>query len=279
MIILNRGDILKNIKIRKSVRTYSNKELSPTIKSQLIEYLRNLEKSYDGKFRFPLVDSDNLSDGKIGTYGVIRGARFYICGIIRKDSLDLLELGYAFEKIILFSTSLGLGTCWLGGTFNRTNFAKSAGLKDDEMFIIATPVGHIKDKKSFIESAMRKLAKSDNRKSFNELFFDKKTSKPLEKDSLGEFGLALEMVRIGPSASNKQPWIIIKDDDRYDFFLKRTPDYASSLDFDIQMLDIGIAMCHFEVSLDEQGIKGSFKKLDKNIPNWNNCEYVISFII
>lgn len=279
MIILNRGDILKNIKIRKSVRTYSNKKLSPTLKSQLIEYIRNLEKSYDGKFRFPLVDSDNLSDGRIGTYGVIRGARFYICGIVRKDSLDLLELGYAFEKIILFSTSLGLGTCWLGGTFNRTSFAKSAGLKDDEMFIIATPVGHIKDKKSFIESAMRKLAKSDNRKSFNELFFDKKTSKPLEKDSLGEFGLALEMVRIGPSASNKQPWIIIKDDDRYDFFLKRTPDYASSLGFDIHMLDIGIAMCHFEVSLDEQGIKGSFKKLDKNIPNWNNCEYVISFII
>ena len=49
--------------------------------------------------------------------------------------------------------------------------------------------------------------------------------------------------------------------------LKQTPHYTSSPDFDIHMLDIGIAMCHFEVSLDKQVIKGSFKKLDKNIPN------------
>ncbi len=268
---------MKNIKTRESVRTYSREELSHELKNQLIEYINDLEKSYGGKFRFPLVDSENLSDGKIGTYGIIRGARYYICGIVEKDSMDLVELGYAFEKIILFATSLGLGTCWLGGTFNRTNFAISADLKDNEMFIIATPVGHIKRKKSFIDSAMRKLAKSDNRKSFDELFFDKQTYKPLEKNLLGEFGIALEMVRIGPSASNKQPWIIVKDGDRYDFFLNRTPDYARSLGFDIQMLDIGIAICHFEIALSEQTIKGDFKKRDTNIPTWENCEYITSW--
>lgn len=279
MIILNRGDILKNIKTRQSVRTYSKEEISPKLKSQLAQYISDLEKSYDGKFRFPLVDSDNLSDGKIGTYGIIRGARYYICGITKKDSMDLVELGYAFEKIILFATSLGLGTCWLGGTFNRTGFAKSADLKDNEMFIVATPVGHMQSKKSFIDSAMRKLAKSDNRKSFDELFFDKQTSNPLKKDTLGKFGAALEMVRVGPSASNKQPWIIVRDRDRYDFFLNRTPDYARSLGFDIQMIDIGIAMCHFEIALNEQTITGVFEKLNRDAPIWDDCEYITSWSI
>lgn len=277
MIILDRGDILENIKNRRSVRTYSDKDLSLELKDKLTNYISDLEKSYDGNFRFPLVDSDNVSDGKVGTYGVIKGARYYICGIAKKDSIDLVELGYAFEKIILFATSLGLGTCWLGGTFNRTNFARSAGLTDDEMFIIATPIGHVENRKSFVEFAMRKLAKSDNRKSFDELFFNKQTSKALEKDSLEEFGDALEMVRIGPSASNKQPWIVVKDNNRYDFFLNRTPNYAPSIGFDIQMLDMGIAICHFEVSLNEYNIEYSFNKISSNIPTWKNCEYVLSF--
>lgn len=277
MIILYRGGILENIKIRRSIRTYSNKVLSSELENKLKRYISDLEKSYDGKFRFPLVDSDNISDGKIGTYGIIKGARYYICGIAKKDSIDLVELGYAFEKIILFATSLGLGTCWLGGTFNRTNFARSAGLKDDEMFIIATPVGYAEDKKSFIEFAMRKLAKSDNRKPFDELFFNKQTSKALDKDDLEELGDALEMVRIGPSASNKQPWIVVKDNNRYDFFLNRTPNYAPSLGFDIQMLDMGIAICHFEISLSEYDIEYNFNKISNNIPAWKDCEYIASF--
>lgn len=33
---------------------------------------------------------------------------------------------------------------------------------------------------------------------------------PLEKEEAGNYEAALEMVRIAPSASNKQPWRILK---------------------------------------------------------------------
>jgi len=269
---------MQSIKTRKSIRTYKERNISSEERDKLIQYIEDLEKSYGGKFRFPLIDSDNSLDGKVGTYGVIKGANLYVCGLVKKDSMDLVELGYAFEKIVLFATSLGLGTCWLGGTFNRSNLAKLANIKADEMLIVASPVGYIEEKKSIVDTTMRKLAKSDNRIPWNELFFDKSSSEPLDKENLGAFGDALEMVRIGPSASNKQPWRIVKDEDRYSFFLERTPKYAASLGFDIQLIDIGIALCHFETALDELNIKGNFNETHQDIPKWKDCEYITSWI-
>lgn len=276
--IISRGDFMENIKIRKSIRTYKEETISSEHRESLAQYIETLEKSYDGKFRFPLIDSDKDLDGKVGTYGVIQGAKLYVCGLVNKDTMDLVQLGYAFEKIVLFATSLGLGTCWLGGTFNRSNLANLAGIEPDEMLIIASPIGYIEEKKSIIDSTMRKLAKSDNRKPWDELFFHRSNSEPLGKVSLGEFGDVLEMVRIAPSASNKQPWRIIKDKDIYHLFLERTPKYAASLSFDIQMIDMGIALCHFETALDELEIKGSFKKEDQDIPEWKDNEYITSWI-
>ena len=274
--LMKGSNFMKNIQKRKSVRTYSSEEITVEIKKKLKQYITKLEESYDGKFRFPIIDPEDFSNNKIGTYGVIKGARYFICGVVKKDSMDLIELGYAFEKIIIFATSLGIGTCWLGGTFERSNFAKSANLKEDEIFIVTTPIGYQKSERSLTEITMRKLAKSDSRKNWKELFFDGINAKALEKNDLGIFGDALEMVRIGPSASNKQPWRIVKNEDRYDFFLERTPDYAKSLSFDIQLIDIGIAMCHFELTLKECGVEGKFEKLSSDIPTWDGSEYIVS---
>ncbi len=270
---------MKNIERRKSVRTYSEKEISLEIKDQLEQFIAKVEESYQGKFRFPIIDSKDSSNNKIGTYGVIKGARYFVCGIVKNDAMDLIELGYSFEQIILFATSLGLGTCWLGGTFERSNFAKSANLTQEERFIVTTPIGYEKSDKSPTEIAMRKLAKSDSRKDWTELFFDGENSKPLDRKGLGVFAEALEMVRIGPSASNKQPWRIVKNASRYDFFLERTPDYAKSLNFDIQLIDMGIALCHFELTLKEQGLEGKLEKLSANIPSWDGSEYILSWIL
>lgn len=269
---------MKNIQKRSSVRTYSSEQMSPEVIKQLEHYIMKLEEKHGGKFRFPIIDERDFSSKKIGTYGVIKGARHFVCGIVKKGSSDLLALGYAFEEIILFATSLGLGTCWLGGTFERSGFAKSANLEEDESFIVTTPIGYEKSERSLTEITMRKLAKSDSRKNWEELFFDGLSSRSLEKKGLGIFEDALEMVRIGPSASNKQPWRIVKNGSRYDFFLERTPDYAKSLDFDIQMIDIGIAMCHFEYALKEHKKKGHFEKLIRDVPAWGQWEYIVSWI-
>lgn len=264
---------MKNIEKRRSVRTFDKKEISRDTMEKLVGFIRTIEENY-GDYRFPMIHS-NL-DGKVGTYGVITGGNVYLCGIVKKDKPDLVELGYLFEKIILFATSLDLGTCWLGGTFNRSEFAEKVGLKPEESFICATPIGYIAEKTSIKDRAMRKMAKADQRKDFNELFFDVDLN-PLNKEELGIYAKALEMVRIGPSASNKQPWRIVKQENLYHLFLERTPDYAKDLGYDIQLLDAGIAKYHFEATLVENGEKGSWAKWEKH-PVYDNFEYMSSWL-
>lgn len=263
---------MEEIKKRRSVRTYEDKEIDQDTKNKISLFLADLEKHYESKYKFPFVDL--TMEGKVGTYGVIKGANAYIGGVLLKDG-NLLELGYLFEKIILYLTSLDLGTCWLGGTFKRDDFTKSMNLKDNERLLITSPVGYIQEKMSLKEKSMRVLAQSDKRKDFDLLFFDENLD-PLYHDDLKDYLRALEMVRIGPSASNKQPWRIIKADGKFNFYLCRTPDYAKSLDYDIQLIDMGIAKYHFEKSLKEMNIEGEWTKLE-NPRFYKSLEYICSW--
>ena len=88
------------------------------------------------------------------------------------------------------------------------------------------------------------------------------------------------MVRLAPSASNKQPWRILKKENEYHIFLKETKGYANTLGFNIQKVDIGIAMCHFEMTAGEAGMDGHFVdrvEQTKDIAA-ENLEYIVSWI-
>lgn len=257
------------IKKRKSVRSFDKKEISKETMEKLVVFIEEIEKNHKD-YRFPIFHSD--IDGQVGTYGVISGGSTYISGVLKNHNADLIQLGYLFEKIILFATSLDLGTCWLGGTFNKSDFMEKSRLSHGETFICASPIGYPAEKRTIRDRAMRRIAKSDGRKDFNELFFNKDL-KVLNKMGLGIYGKALEMVRIGPSASNKQPWRIVKDENSYHLYLERTPDYAKVLDYDIQLLDMGIAKYHFEFTLKENNIDGNWNKLS-DYPKYDNFEYI-----
>jgi hypothetical protein len=92
------------------------------------------------------------------------------------------------------------------------------------------------------------------------------------------------MVRLGPSASNKQPWQIIRIGSDWHFYLKRTPHYRDGrvnkvLNIsDLQRVDIGIAMCHFELTARELGLNGKWltRVVDTDIPK-DEVEYVVSW--
>jgi nitroreductase len=52
-----------------------------------------------------------------------------VAGILHQEETDAVRFGEVFETIILYATSLGLQTCWLGGTFQREAFARSLKLE------------------------------------------------------------------------------------------------------------------------------------------------------
>lgn len=271
-------NIMETISLRKSVRTYKGEPLSHELREKLERYIDGVTGPFDTKMRFVILDSESIgSRAKLGTYGVISGAKTFICAVVEPAFRYEENLGYAFEKIILYATSLGLGTCWLGGTFNKSEFSKAVGLNEGETIPIVAPVGYAKGKRSLIDSIMAAGAGSKNRKDWSELFFDKNLDSPLSKEKAGPFKDALEMVRLAPSASNKQPWRIVRDENVLHFFLRRTHGYRNVVGFDIQRLDMGIAMCHLELTMSESGMKGVWEDIDPGIGPGSNTEYIISF--
>jgi hypothetical protein len=131
-----------------------------------------------------------------------------------------------------------------------------------------------------MDTAVRFLAKSNTRKAWEELFFLGDTKSFLPRNIAGAYALPLECVRIGPSASNKQPWRIVKETDRevFHFYISRTPGYAEKfLDVSLQDIDMGIAMCHFEVALQEMNLKGSWQNVQPASPQ-RGLEYIMSWV-
>lgn len=269
----------QTVKARSSVRTYAENSLSETERNTLKSYFPSSANPFGIDVKFRLLEKDLSNSGaKLGTYGVIKGADSFIGASVKNGELALEALGYSFEKLILYATSLGLGTCWLGGTFNRSGFAKAMELTRGELFPAVSPVGHPLGKMRFVEALARRSAKSGQRKSWNELFFDGDLSVPLTKEKAGQFAFPLEMLRLAPSAVNRQPWRIIFDNGSFHFYEAGVMRNIKS-ELDIQRVDIGIAACHFHLASLEKGLSGEFKKLSKHEIGDNvNMKYVFSWV-
>jgi nitroreductase len=211
--------------------------------------LTNVRGPFETRVRFELIDLSGKERGEIktlGTYGFIKGARMFIVGAVAKGNWAMEDYGYCMEKNILAATHLGLGTCWLGGTFNRSASALKINKRDDEVVPAITPVGYPRERKSMMDAAVRFFAKSNTRKAWEELFFLGDTKSFLPRNIAGAYALPFECVRIGPSASNRQPWRIVRETDRevFHFYISRTPGYAEKLlGVSLQDIDMGIAMC------------------------------------
>jgi hypothetical protein len=201
----------------------------------------------------------------LGTYGFIRHAVAFIIGAIQPGEKNLEDYGYLMEAIILKATEMELGTCWLGGTFTQSRFAKKSGLKEDELMPAVTSLGYIADGVKARRTILRRGVQADHRLPWKDLFFYGQFGNPLSPTEAGEYASPLEMVRLGPSASNKQPWRVIKQGNVFHFYLQRTKGYGKgSLLFqalrlaDLQRVDLGIALCHFEMTARSLGMGGTW---------------------
>lgn len=258
------------IKKRHSVRSYENTGIPKGVKEKLEAYLDEINNSvgpFGGKVKIKLVEKDDTNKAiKLGTYGVIKGANYYLAVAYKKSNYDLEDLGFLFEKVILYCTSLGLGTVWLGGTFNKGNFEKAMELKEDELLPIVSPVGIEGEKKSILARMFG--SNTFKRKDFAQVFFNENFDTSLTHEEAKEYSEVLEMVRLAPSAMNKQPWRILKDGNVYHIY--------SEGKSEMSRIDIGICICHFYLAAKEKGLKGEIKVLSGK--ENNRYKYVASWI-
>jgi nitroreductase len=275
------------IKQRFSCRSYLETPIAKEKRQQLENFLSTAQTGPFGtRVRFELVAAtlqDRNTLRGLGTYGFIKNPAGFIISAVTDTGKGLEDLGYLMECIVLFATDIGLATCWLGGSFTKSSFAKRISARNGESVPIVTSIGYMANGSQ--NDQVRQRIGGARRQPWDEMFFDKYFEAPISRDAAGAYDVPLEMVRLGPSASNKQPWRIVKDGDAWHFYVQRTPGYRSGWLMrlvrvaDIQRIDMGIAMSHFELTANELGLMGRWQVREPNIKKPDEeTEYTVSWV-
>lgn len=260
--------IEKVIRERRSVRTFEERALTEQDREKLCAFMASIENPYSLPVTFRMLEGMNSP--------VVVGAELYVGGKMKKAPHMNEAFGYSFEQMVLYAQSLGIGTVWIGGTMDRAAFEKAMELEADEVMPCVSPIGYPARKMSLREGMMRKGVKADERMAFEELFFYDSYGQPLTKEKAGKLYLPLEMVRLAPSAVNKQPWRVVINDVGVHFYLQRSKGFGGG-DIDMQKIDLGIALCHFDMAVKEVGMRMEFSLAAPNITGIDGMEYIASY--
>lgn len=256
---------------RKSVRTFDGKPLSDADRKKLEDYINTLTNPFDVPVDFRLLDA---KEHKLSS-PVIVGENTYLAAKVRRKGHYEIAYGYSFEKTCLYALSLGIGTVMLAASLSRSTFEQAMNVQADEVLPTASPVGYPAEKRSIRENLMRKGLKADERIAFDELYFDDSFEAGLKKESAGDFAEALEMARLSPSAANKQPWRAVVAGNRVHFYEQKS--MKDNVLGDIQKVDVGIALAHFDMTMEENGASGRFVFEDPGITVPADVHYIITY--
>lgn len=271
-------DVKETIKRRVSTRSYEEKSLTKKDKSKLIDFNASLTNPFGVDVKVQYISKDKgAEDVQLGTYGTIRGAKDFLAITVKDQPYAMEAVGYQFENLVLYATDMGLGTVWLAGTFNRKDFKNVIEISDEDLFPCICPVGYPGQKRSFIEKITRVSLGSKKRKEWDKLFFLDDFSKSLTKEDAGRYTDALDMLRLAPSATNAQPWAVVKEGDKFHFFCN----YKNSINNDIKKikhLDLGIALSHFHQTAMSDGLNGKLEVTDIDFDVPENMHYIITYM-
>jgi len=285
-------DVISAIHNRISTKEYLGTPLKDSKRDLLEQFIAQAGSGpFHSKTKFYLTDIAEMPSREINQLHLpkdIKHAFTFIIGtVMTSEEYNLEDYGYVFESIILFATSLQLGTAWLASKINRNRFAELVKAKDFELIPCISPVGLPAGylQKEYTLYHGHEWLDFTTRKPSHSLFFEWNFANPIHFDQNDKYQYALEMVRLGPSIQNKQPWRIVHDpiSHAFHFYIEHSlPElYLSQYEqvIDLQRVDMGVAMYHFEHTLQHFAIEGKWRIIDPNYPLPNrNTEYVATWI-
>jgi hypothetical protein len=238
---------------RRSRRQYLSRPVAPDLLLQLKVLCDEFRPFRSARAAFVDRPPDEVFRGIVGHYGKIKGAQAFVAFVgDMNDPCVQEQVGYTGEGIILEATSLGLGTCWVGGFFRPEVAASYVRPAERERVIAVTPIGYTGEEWSFEERAMAGFGKSHRRKDLAELTTG--MNRGHQPQWVEE---ALNAARLAPSAVNRQPWRFRVEAGAVTVSVDNLKDsYHIS-----KRLDCGIAMLHIEISAMKGGIRGTWEFL------------------
>jgi len=239
------------IPARTSRRSYETKLPDESLLARLARACREFRPFPEARVELVRGPAEGVFKGIIGGYGRITGAPAYVAVIGGMDSPRAQECaGYTGEGLILEATSLGLGTCWVGGFFGRDVAAEQVGLKEGESLLAISPIGTARKSLTFTDRTFKLFAGSKRRQPLAELIAGGAVPDGAVRKALGA-------ARLAPSAYNRQPWRFRVEDGA----VVVRADKADEPGKISRRLDCGIAMLHFELGARASGLAGSWEFL------------------
>ena len=269
--ILALGSFSRLVKSRYSCRSFDGKGLRQDEINLLGRFCREVNTPFPAPLRLEIIHEHGRQGRKMfgaGTYGLIRGARCFIAGIVDPRNPDCwANLGYGMQAVVLRATAMDLQTCWIGGVFDRRAFRRLLEITPGENVPAVVAVGRAAARRTLRDRLVRKAARGDSRKAPGELFFYREPGMPLPPLLAERFGSVLEFVRLAPSASNKQPWRFFVEENSLHLYLNRDRFYSRLIpSVDLQKIDLGIAMLHLSLAAREASLEGEWRSLSSGLP-------------
>ena len=215
---------------RISIRAYLPDPIDPDQRRQLEKTITQCGKASGLHIR--LVCGDPAPFAGLGkSYGMLTGVQNYLLFAGPTSDPDLREkCGYYGEKVILTAAAMGLGTCWVGGTYDRSACLKA--LDEGEELVCAAAIGHTPEERTGREKLIRRVT-GRKTKSLAELV------KGLSH-APDWFMSGMASVQRAPSARNRQPV-------RFEYRPDGTVQAVMTEETAFSPVDLGIAKLHFEL--------------------------------
>jgi nitroreductase len=245
---------IRAIQERTSRRAFEKRNLAAADLEKLKSFVQAFT-FYDGA-RVALKEegAEQVLKGIVGSYGGVANARAYIALVVDPANKHAQErAGYLGEAFVLQATRLGLGTCWIGGSFDPAKAGQAVGVSAGERVVAVVPVGYPLETQLMREKIIKAAAGSHRRKETKDLV----AGVPEEKWTKWAAN-AVEAARLAPSAVNRQPW-------RFEVDAKGITVSFSGAEMEHNIskrLDCGIAMLHVEVGARAAGMSGSWEFLE-----------------
>lgn len=219
--------LFEAVEKRISRRTYIPKLIPQAKKAELNRIIADINSRSGLNIR--LMENGEDCFGLIKSYGMFSGVKSYFALIGNESDPDLRrKAGYFGEELTLEATKLGLGTCWVAGSYDKNSCGIDLGANESLVCVIS--VGECPEK-TVKEKAIEKTIKI-KRKSFAEIT-------NISGEAPEWFIKGVEYARYAPSARNKQPIIFEFDGENAKAF--------STANFGYNQIDLGIAEFHFEL--------------------------------
>lgn len=221
--------IKEAVEIRKSRRRFITQPIASSLVDKINALLAEYNRESGLNIQFIINDGSAFHSLR-KSYGLFSNVQNYIALVGKKNDEDAKEKsGYYGELLILEATRLGLGTCWVGGAFDKDSC--TCKIENDEMLVCVIAIGNVDEKMSFKENLIRGAVRQKKVNAADLYTSDAPPS--------SEFLNGMDAVSKMPSAKMKMPIMFSYNYDTISASITKQTGF--------EFVDLGIAKAHFKI--------------------------------